>query len=554
MKLAWDDPGTDVSGYAVTIDGARTDYGLSPLAADGTCGCTIPLPFSGGTHSIVVSAYNAYGEAAAQPLNVAPSANAGGPYSGTAGTAVTVDGSGSNNPAGNIVQWAWNWGDGTTSVVTTAITSHTYADGGTYTIGLTVTDDGGATASASASASISAPPPPPPPPAATTVVLWSANVPDADLHGNFVRTFDSSAAGGNSVGTPDRAAAKIATALATPASYVEMSFTANAGVAYHLWVRMRAQGDSMANDSVHVQFSDSVDASGAEVMRIGSTDSAQVVLQDGPTGAAPHGWGWADNGWGAPGVNVWFASTGTHTLRIQQREDGASVDQVVLSPDTYATQAPGPRKDDATILQFTDGTPPSSSSGEETTVLWTAHAAATDIHGNWQLAADAAAASGTAVWNPDAGAPKVTPAQAFPTNYFEMTFPATAGVPYHIWLRMRAQGDAYSNDSVHVQFSDSVTATGSPTMQIGSTSSAEIVLQDGSSAPAPSGWGWADNGWGTRGVDVYFATTGTHTIRIQQREDGAFVDQIVISGDTYLTTAPGGRSNDATILPERSGS
>ena len=69
-----------------------------------------------------------------------------------------------------------------------------------------------------------------------------------------------------------------------------------------------------------------------------------------------------------------------------------------------------------------------------------------------------------------------------------------------------------------------------------------------------SGMGWADNGWGVLGVNVYFATTGSHTLRIQQREDGAMVDQIVLSPNTYLTTPPGGRQNDATILTESPGS
>ena len=85
-------------------------------------------------------------------------------------------------------------------------------------------------------------------------------------------------------------------------------------------------------------------------MRTGTTSSAEVVLQDGPNGAADHGWGWSDNGWGAPGVNIYFATTGTHTIRVQQREDGAIVDQIVLSPGTYLTTAPGARRDDTTII------------------------------------------------------------------------------------------------------------------------------------------------------------------------------------------------------------
>ena len=65
-----------------------------------------------------------------------------------------------------------------------------------------------------------------------------------------------------------------------------------------------------------------------------------------------------------------------------------------------------------------------------------------------------------------------------------------------------------------------------------------------------SGWGWQDNGWGVgvMGPAIRFATTGTHTIRIQRREDGVRFDQIVLSAVQYLNAAPGALKNDTTIL------
>jgi hypothetical protein len=122
-------------------------------------------------------------------------------------------------------------------------------------------------------------------------------------------------------------------------------------------VRLRAQSNAAANDSVHVQFDDSINCStGTAMWRIGTTDSAEIVLQDGPSGAIGRGWGWSENGWGALGINVCFASSGTHAVRVQQREDGAVIDQIVLSPDAYLTAAPGTRRDDGTILPATEGT------------------------------------------------------------------------------------------------------------------------------------------------------------------------------------------------------
>ena len=85
-----------------------------------------------------------------------------------------------------------------------------------------------------------------------------------------------------------------------------------------------------------------------------------------------------------------------------------------------------------------------------------------------------------------------------------------AGVPYHMWVRMRAQANSLSNDAVSAQFNDSVDAFGSPTYRIGQSGGAEFVLQDGTSGSL-SGWGWADNGFGNFGPDIYFATTGPHT-------------------------------------------
>jgi hypothetical protein len=50
------------------------------------------------------------------------------------------------------------------------------------------------------------------------------------------------------------------------------------------------------------------------------------------------------------------------------------------------------------------------------------------------------------------------------------------------------------------------------------------------------------------GPVIYFAATGPQTIRIQQREDGLSIDQIVLSPSTWLNTSPGALKNDATVI------
>jgi PKD repeat protein len=75
--------------------------------------------------------------------NQGPSASIG--Y-GCAGTACGFDGTGSHDPDGSIVSYAWDFGDGSQSTLATP--AHTFAGPGTYDVTLVVTDDDGATASA----------------------------------------------------------------------------------------------------------------------------------------------------------------------------------------------------------------------------------------------------------------------------------------------------------------------------------------------------------------------------------------------------------------------
>lgn len=185
-------------------------------------------------------------------------------------------------------------------------------------------------------------------------------------------------------------------------------------------------------------------------------------------------------------------------------------------------------------------------------VLWAAEAPVKV--GAWSVVADATAAGGSRLANPDANAPKRSTALASPTDYFEMTFNAQAGVDYRLWIRGKAQADFWGNDSVFIQFSDSVNSSGSPVFRTGTTAAAEMNLEDCSGCGL-QGWGWQDNGWGigVLGPLIRFQSTGTHTLRIQVREDGLSIDQILLSSQTYLNSPPGPLKNDATILPKSSG-
>jgi len=78
------------------------------------------------------------------------------------GQAVWFDATASLDPDGRIVQYTWNFGDGSTS--TGRVVAHTYAQAGTYIVRLTVRDDDGATDTATDTVTVSAGPGPGPTP------------------------------------------------------------------------------------------------------------------------------------------------------------------------------------------------------------------------------------------------------------------------------------------------------------------------------------------------------------------------------------------------------
>ena len=129
-------------------------------------------------------------------------------------------------------------------------------------------------------------------------------------------------------------------------------------------------------------------------------------------------------------------------------------------------------------------TPGASSSAE--IVLYAKDA--TLVQGNWTVVTDAEAAGGARVWNPDAGAAKLSAPLASPASYVELTFDAQAGTPYRLWLRGKAERNYWGNDSVFVQFAGSVDSVGSPIYRIGTTKGATVNLEDCSSCGI-SGWG-----------------------------------------------------------------
>jgi PKD repeat protein len=90
-------------------------------------------------------------------VNVPPTANIGGPYSGIEGTPITFDASKSSDADGDSLTYAWDFGDGTKASGSSL--GHSYRNNGTFTVRLTVNDSRGGSDTASATVSVANAPP-----------------------------------------------------------------------------------------------------------------------------------------------------------------------------------------------------------------------------------------------------------------------------------------------------------------------------------------------------------------------------------------------------------
>jgi hypothetical protein len=198
-----------------------------------------------------------------------------------------------------------------------------------------------------------------------------------------------------------------------------------------------------------------------------------------------------------------------------------------------------------------DTTPPPPSSTASEIVVYSA--LASKIAGNWTLGSSSGAAGGVSARSTDRGWSAASAALASPADYFELPFTAKAGTPYRVWLRLRAAANSKWNDSVYVQFTNSL-VNGSPGYRIGSTSALNVTLERCENCGV-SGWGWSNSAyWLTQTTVVTFPTDGTQKMRIQTREDGVEIDHVVLSPAMFMSAPPGSPTNDTTIVPLSLGS
>jgi hypothetical protein len=183
-------------------------------------------------------------------------------------------------------------------------------------------------------------------------------------------------------------------------------------------------------------------------------------------------------------------------------------------------------------------------------VIYASDIPAGNLNGAWMTASDPTSPNGVKLITPDNGFASTDVPVAAPQHYVDVTFNASAGTPYRLWMRIQALNNSKFNDSLWVQFSDAMSG-GSSIYPMNTTQGLDVNLATDATATSLNKWGWQNTAyWLSQPTTVTFPTSGTHTMRIQVREDGVQFDQIVLSSAQYLTAAPGGVTNDSTIVPK----
>jgi len=146
---ASNDPDGTILSYDWDFGDGNTATGVSPAHTYMAAGnYTVTLVVTDDAGNIGAATTNA----TIGTGNMAPTADANGPYSGTVGVAVMFDGTASFDPDGTITAYSWDFGDGATA--SGANPTHSYTAAGMYNVTLIVTDDAGTTDSIGTTANI----------------------------------------------------------------------------------------------------------------------------------------------------------------------------------------------------------------------------------------------------------------------------------------------------------------------------------------------------------------------------------------------------------------
>jgi hypothetical protein len=546
------------------VDYAGGNYELLPRSPVGSLRC------GGSVVGVDFDAYNSARGIVPPPsspasANATPTASAGGPYSSTPGVSLMADGSASRDSDGTIAAYRWKWGDQV--LVRAADLPGTAIHGPEWTrvadssaaggAALNNPDKGVARRSTAQATPASYVEFKVPVASGTPYQLWMRMRAGGNSSGNDSLYVQFSGA----VTETGAALARIGTTGAIP---IVLEEGTGIGVSGWGWndgdygaIAAPVYFASNGLQTIRIQQREDGIAWDQFVLTAASNARTRPGLARGDTTILSATYGTSS---GVTAQHA-YARAGVYPITVTVTDNGgasalASTTATIASTaSTLVSVTGGPYTGSVNGAITFDAGSTRVPTGSTAKYAWSfgddivLHASQLAVTGSaWKKVSDASAADAVAIANPNQSAAKIATARAAPSSYVEGKFHAAAGVPYRVWLRMRAANDNWANDSVFAQFSGSATSAGAAAWRIGSANALAIILEDGKGAGV-SQWGWADSGYGTLGPPVYFNQDGEQTIRIQQREDGVRIDQIVISTDAYYDAAPGLLEGDKTIVP-----
>ena len=228
----------------------------------------------------------------------------------------------STDSDGSITSWSWDFGDGNTS--TEENPSHTYGDYGAYTVGLTVTDDQGATGFTSQTVNIVDPNAVGPfLEEGGLIVMEAENYFTVTQVEDHIWSFTTDEAGYSGAGAmiagPNTGVAE-AQGTGTEMTFdVELSTTGT----YHVWVRVFAE--TVNDNSLHM----------------GDNGDVSAKKMNAPTDIGT--WVWTNINTKSNVVTMELGTAGLNTIHVWMREDGLILDKIVLTTDAgFVPDGTGP--------------------------------------------------------------------------------------------------------------------------------------------------------------------------------------------------------------------
>jgi predicted MPP superfamily phosphohydrolase len=188
------------------------------------------------------------------------------------------------------------------------------------------------------------------------------------------------------------------------------------------------------------------------------------------------GWGWEDRtSFGPESGDVYFENDGIHTVLVQSRQDGVSLDTILMNPYEDIERLFSTRDYEAVnrLLVAKD-------MHQRYPDLVMISARDIDGHkmfGKWKKVSDPSTLCGFRLDDLPSRKWHFQPLVS-PENYFEAEFTARKRTKYHVWALMKAHKGSPFKDSVYMQFDDSVDMNGCERYRIGKLSCSKERMAD----------------------------------------------------------------------------